>query len=218
MKNMLDQMPQELRRLCEGWSKEMEKLSGTEAYMAYVQRVLPDLLLNTSLFKIILNNILKGETYPDIRQGTMFDNEVLLYVDSNRLFSIRLYFWGPGEYTPIHDHNAWGYIGTISGEFEVIKYAREDAGSDDEYARLTENERLVLGPGEAEVTFPLNRGIHQTGNPTDKTITTIHLYGNPVGRNYINNFDLETGRITRMYAPKSKKRMLASEALNNLEA
>jgi predicted metal-dependent enzyme (double-stranded beta helix superfamily) len=210
-------MPIELRQLCQGWSKEMESLPGAEARQAYVQKVLPDLLLNIPLFNVILQNVLNGEPYPDIRQGTIFDNEMLLYVDSNRLFSIRLYLWGPGEYTPIHDHNAWGHIGTVSGEFEVIKYTCEDDGSDENYARLAEKERLVLRPGEAEMTFPLNKGIHKTGNPTGKTITTIHLYGNPVRRPYINSFDLENGRISRMYAPKSKKRMLASEALRHLE-
>jgi predicted metal-dependent enzyme (double-stranded beta helix superfamily) len=216
--SIINQMPKELRLLCEDWSNSMEKISGYEARLDYAQKVLPDLLLNTSLFETILKNIMDGEPYPDIRKATMFDNEMLLYTDNKRLFSIRLYLWGQGDYTPIHDHNAWGVIGTVSGEFEVTKYIREDDGSTDEYARLSEKDRLMLRPGETDVTLPLNNGIHHTGNPTDKTITTIHLYGNPGRRTYINNFDPETGRISRMYAPISLKRMLASEALRSLEA
>lgn len=218
MMSMLNQMPTELRLLCEGWSKSMEEISGHKARLEYIRKVFPDLMLNTSLFRQLLENIIEGARYPDIRQGTMFDNEMLLYTDSKRLFSIRLYLWGRGEYTPIHDHNAWGLIGSVLGEFEVVKYTREDDGSDEEYARLEETDRLVLKPGESDVTLPLNNGIHRTGNPTDKTITTIHLYGNPVRRTYINTYDPESGRISRLYAPRSRKRILASEALRALEA
>ncbi len=216
--SMLNQMPTELRLLCERWSKSMEKISGYEARLAYIRKALPDLLMDTTLLRVILKNIMDGGRYPDIRQGTMFDNEMLLYTDNKRLFSIRLYLWGPGEYTPVHDHNAWGLIGSVLGEFEVIKYTREDDGSDEEYARLGEKDRLLLKPGETDVTLPLNNGIHRTGNPTDKTLATMHLYGNPVRRTYINTFDPESGRISRMYAPRSRKRILASEALHTLEA
>jgi predicted metal-dependent enzyme (double-stranded beta helix superfamily) len=218
MMSMLDQMPTELRLLCERWSKSMEEISGYEARLKFIREAFPDLLLNTTLFRVLLKNIIDGARYPDIRQGTMFDNEMLLYTDSKRLFSIRLYLWGRGEYTPIHDHNAWGLIGPVLGEFEVIKYTRQDEGSDEEYARLGEKERLVLNPGETDVTLPLNNGIHMTGNPTDKTLATIHLYGNPVRRTYINTYDIQSGRISRLYAPRSRKRILASEALRTLEA
>lgn len=216
--NMLDEMPKELRLLCERWSESMENLSGFEGHLAYLQKALPELLLNKSLFKVILKNITEGAQYPDIRKGTLFDNEILIYTDSKRLFSIRLYLWGPGEYTPIHDHNAWGLIGSVSGDFEVIKYTRQDDGLDEGYARLVEKNKLILMPGESDITLPLNKGIHRTGNPTDKTIATIHLYGTPVRRTYINTFDIDTGQIARMRVPRLRKRMLASEALNNLES
>jgi len=215
---MLDHMPKKLRLLCERWSKSMEKISGFEGRLAYVQKVLPELLLNKSLFKEIFKNIMEGAKYPDIRKGTLFDNEIPLYTDNKRLFSIRLYLWGPGDYTPIHDHNAWGLIGSVLGEFEVIKYTRKDDGLDEGYARLVEKDKLILMPGETDVTLPLNNGIHKTGNPTEKTIATIHLYGNPVRRKYINSFDPDTGQISRMCVPRLRKRMLASETLRNLES
>jgi len=215
VKNMLDQMPNELRLLCEDWSESAEKISGLEARLQFFRKILPDLLLNEPLFKSILKNIADGSPYPDIRQGTMFDNELLLYTDNKRIFSIRLYLWNQRKYTPIHDHNAWGLIGTVSGEFEVTKYVREDDGSDEAYARLRERETLILKPGEIDTTLPLNKGIHKTGNPTEKTVTTIHLYGNPVRRTYINTFEPETGRISRLYAPKPLKRLLAEEALQH---
>ena len=214
--NLLSEMPDALRSMCARWSKTMEKLSGYEARVDYIQEELPGLLTNIALFKVILKNIMGSARYPDLRHATLFDNELLLYLDSKRLFSIRLYLWGPGEYTPIHDHSSWGVIGPVSGDFEVIKYTRQDDGSREEYASLVETEKLKLLPGETHVTLPLNNGIHKTGNPTDMTTANIHLYGNPVRRSYINRFDLETGRVDHMYAPKARKQMLASEALRGL--
>ena len=214
--NLLSEMPEELRTICKHWSKTMEKLSGYEARVDHIQKELPGLLENKTLFKVLLNNIIGSAKYPDLRQATMFDNELLLYLDGNRLFSIRLYLWGPGEYTPIHDHSSWGVIGPVSGDFEVIKYARQDDGSREEYAILVETAKLKLLPGETDLTLPLNNGIHKTGNPTDITTANIHVYGNPVRRPYINRFDLKTGRVDPIYAPKARKRMLASEALRGL--
>jgi len=214
--NTLNHMPQDFRLLCESWSQSVEKIVEYEARLAYFQEALPALLLNKSLFSTIFRHIIDGDPYPEIGKATMFDNEILLYVDQNRLFSLRLYLWAPGEYTPVHDHSAWGLIGTISGSFELIKFTRQDDGSDDNYASLIEADRIFLKPGEIEVTLSLDKGIHRTGNPTDQTVATMHLYGDPVKRSYINKFDPETGRISRMYAPKARKRVLATEALSVL--
>jgi len=215
--NPPNQMPEALREISERWSMDLESISGHEGRLAYLQNAMPDLLLNRAVFAVIFKNITDGGQYPDIRQATMFPNEMLLYADSKRMFSIRLYLWSRGEYTPIHDHNAWGLIGPVVGDFEVINYARKDTGSREDCARLEERNRLILAPGQTEIVLPLNNGIHRTGNPTDMTAATVHVYGNPVRRTYINSFDMETGRIQRIYAPRAQKRMLASEALRALE-
>ena len=211
-------MPEALRSVCERWSDAMAEISGYEGRLAYVRRVLPDLLLDGSIFSGVLKNVMDGAQYPDIRQATMFDNEMLLYTDRKRIFSIRLYLWGPGDYTPIHDHNAWGVIGPVMGKLQVTRFTREDTGTDESTARLKQSDDLILTAGQTEVVLPLNNGIHRTGNPGDLTSATVHLYGNPVRRTYVNSFDLESGQITRIYAPRARKRMLASEALRSLEA
>jgi predicted metal-dependent enzyme (double-stranded beta helix superfamily) len=181
-----------------------------------MREAVPELLIDKQIFAKILTGVLNGTGYPDLGQATMFDNELFLYAAKNRMFTIRLYLWAPGEYTPVHDHNAWGIIGPVSGDFEVIRYTRQDNGEDETHARLVENRRLLLLPGQVEVTMPLNRGLHRTGNPTDITSATIHLYGNPVRRTYINTFDLESGTVSRLYSPKAKKRKLAQDALRGL--
>ena len=215
--NSQPRAPQELQSICDRWSESLKELSGLESRVSYITQNLPELLLNKALFAGILKNVAAGAGYPDIKQSTMFDNEVLLVADPRRMFSIRLYLWSPGEYTPVHDHNAWGVIGPVSGEFEVMRFCRKDDGSREDYAQLEETERLMLSPGQTEMTMPLDDGIHKTGIPTGITTATIHLYGNPVRRSYINLFYLGSGNVYRMYAPKARKRMLASEALRGLQ-
>ena len=210
-------MPIAFKELCQNWSAQLEKYSDYEDRVAHIRKVFPDLILDKGIFTTILQNIMDGRPYPDIREGTLFSNEVLLYTDPKRMFSIRMYLWGPKQYTGVHDHNAWGVMGPVSGKFEVIKYTRTDDGTREGWARLTQKEQATISPGQMEMTLPLNNGIHKTGNPTDTTAISVHLYGNPVRRPYINGFDLSSGRIYRLYAPRSRKRMLASEAIRALD-
>jgi len=216
--DMLSRMPAALRRLCEDWSEALGKLSGYDNRLAYIQKALPELLLHTDIFSEILKNVMDGKAYPDIRQATAFSNEIVLFNDKNRMFSIRMYLWEPGEFTPIHDHNAWGVFGPVTGSLSVTKYVRKDTGQDDGYAQLKEGREVLLARGRTDTVLPLNDGIHRTGNPGEMTAATVHLYGNPVKRTYINYFDGTTGRIRRIYAPRARKRKLASEALRSLDA
>ncbi|MDY6880620.1 MAG: cysteine dioxygenase family protein [Desulfatiglans sp.] len=210
-------VPDPLQRVCRQWSEVFQQIPETQKKINYVLENLPDLLSDKSLFRSILRDVQDGAAYPDIRRATMFDNEIMLYLDSQRQFSVRLYLWGPGKYTPIHDHSSWGVIGTVSESLEIVKYERTDNGSEADSARIQEKERLTLRPGELDVALPLNKGIHKTGNPGKRGSITLHIYGKPIRRPYINLFDLMTGSVGRLYPPKTYKRMLASEALLGLE-
>jgi predicted metal-dependent enzyme (double-stranded beta helix superfamily) len=211
------QIPPKFLALCSQWSDDMESIKGNEPRMAYMQQQLPGLLLQPSIFVEILKKIKKGHAYPDIRQAAMFETEIPLYLNRKRIFSIRMFLYGPGEFTPIHDHNSWGVSGTISQELEIIKYNREDVRSDPDLARLTESQRLRLVPGEIDVTLPLDHGIHQTGNPGRETIIMISVYGSPIRRLHVNGFDNHTHRIYKMYTPHMKKKRLAQQVLTHLE-
>ena len=37
--------------------------------------------------------------------------QFLLYVDPQESFSIVSFVWGPGQFTPVHDHTVWGLVG-----------------------------------------------------------------------------------------------------------
>jgi len=207
--------PEELLEICQRWSDSIENISGDAARMDFFQNELPGFLGNQSLFQELLKNIIGGSPYPDLRQTQMIDDEILLYLNPKRLFSLRMFLYGPGDYTPIHDHNSWGASGAVVGELGVIRYARQDDGTVEGYARLRQTAGVQLQPGEIELTRPLNDGIHQTGNPGQGTTIMISVYGSPVRRLYINRFDHEHNKVDRLYPPRIKKKMLAAQALEH---
>lgn len=207
-------IPEPFQTYCRGWSKEAHHLKSTEAQIGYFQQVLPDLLLDKSVWSSILGSIAKGKPYPDIRNAAIFENEVLLYMDAARRFSIRIYFFNPGEYTMVHDHSAWGISGTPAGRLGVVKYRLDEEDAEKGRAGLSETNRLDLKPGQVDLTLPLDRGIHSTGNPlAEGSIIMVSVYGKPMRRLYIRRFDPDTHQVTRIYPPKLSKKRAAKEAL-----
>ena len=208
--------PEELLKICNRWSQAIENISGDAARMEFFQNELPGFLRKQTVFTKLLKNIKAGRPYPDLRQAQMIDDEILLYLNPKRLFSLRMFLYGPGEYTLIHDHSSWGVSGAAAGELGVMRYSREDDGSVEGFARLLQAAPVYLQRGEIELTRPLNEGIHQTGNPVDGTTIMVSIYGSPIRRLYINRFDDKTGKVEKLYPPRIRKKMLAIEALKRL--
>ncbi len=209
---------EEIVSLCSRWKKGLEGLSDKASCISYMKQELPDIMADRTLIRGILSNIVAGKDYPDIFYATMFDSEIILYRDPERLFSLRIYLWDAHEYDPIHDHNSWGVIGPALGDLEVINYKREDSGSRKDYARIVECERNLIQPGDTYSVLPLNAGIHRTGNPNDQPIVQFSVYGQKLtDRNYVNTYDLSSGRVSRLYAPPVKKSVIAHKALLYLE-
>ena len=206
--------PEALLEICNRWSEAVEGISGDAARMEFFQNELPGFLRKQTVFTKLLKNIKAGSPYPDLRQAQMIDDEILLYLNPKRLFSLRMFLYGPGEYTPIHDHSSWGVSGAAAGELGVIRYSREDDGSVEGFAQLLQAAPVYLQPGEIELTRPLNEGIHQTGNPVDGTTIMVSIYGSPIRRLYINRFDDKTGKVEKLYPPRIRKKMLAAQALD----
>jgi len=215
--NALTGPPRELMAVCERWAAEMAGRDDENARLDYIVAELPQLLRNRGLFLDILRSAAAGGIYPDTRQATMFEDELILHLNSRRLFSLRAFVYAPGAFTPVHDHNSWGVSGAVLGEVTVIRYRREDDGAAEGYAKLSLCHRLVLKPGDVEVTRPLEAGIHQTGNRTRQTVLMLSVYGNPIRRLHINRFDIARDRVTRMFPPRMKKKMLAKAALAVME-
>lgn len=210
-------VPAEILTFCNRCSDALAGMTDHMICIDFIRSELPKLVKEKRLFTDLMKNLVQGAGYPDIRFPTMFDNEVVLYADARRLFSLRMYLWGPKEATFAHDHNSWGVIVGVTDGFEVINYKREDDGTREGYARLVESQRLVLRAGETAYTLPFDKGIHKTGNPGDQTVTTLHLYGRAKGRGYLQGFDVEKNRVYKVFPQKLKKELLAVQALAALE-
>ena len=215
----MTQLPQslgELQAVFERWTQSMQKIKGRNERIAFARAEMPALLLNRRLLKKIITDIVKGKRYPDIRQATMFSNEFILYINNRRLYSVRLYIYEPGQYTPVHDHNSWGVYGCVSKKVEVIRYRRQDDETKQGYALLRETDRIMLRPGDTSVVRPLNDGIHQAGNPATGTCVMLSVYGTPIRRLYVNQYDPMRNRVSRLYPPRLRKKRLATQALETM--
>jgi hypothetical protein len=210
---MQSQFEEKLFGLCRNWSDAVASKNDTEDCLAFFRTQLPVLLAQRELFCGILEGIVRGGSYPDIRQATILDNEVLLYRDRSQRFSVWMYLYGPGDYTPVHDHNSWGVSGSALGELEVVRYRREDDGSDPGSARLAMAGRELLQPGQTEVTRAFDEGIHKTGNPSAASLIMISVYGRTLRRLFLRLFDPDTGRVQAIYPPRVRKQRLAAQAL-----
>ena len=214
----LPQSLHELQAVFDRWAQSIQKLKSRNERIAFTRAEMPALLLNRRLLKKILTDIIRGKRYPDVRQATIFLNEFILYINKQRLFSARLYLFESGQYTPIHDHSSWGVYGCVSEKVEVIRYRREDDETRQGYARIRETERIMLLPGDTSVVRPLNGGIHQAGNPAAGTCVMLCIYGTPIRRLYVNQYDHIGNSVSRLYPPRLNKKRLAAQALETMGA
>jgi hypothetical protein len=196
--------------LCRRWSAEAGAVPDEGGRRQdYFRRELPGLLGRPEIFREILSGLRRGSGYPDLRAATMFANELLLFQDPGRAFSLRMFIFGPGERTPVHDHGAWGVLGSAFGTLEVVRYSLEPRGS-----RLMAQPPRRLAPGAVELTSPYAAGIHRTGNPEAAGVTLmVNVYGPPGRRLYVQFFDPESGRTRRVYPPRLSKLLLADLAV-----
>jgi predicted metal-dependent enzyme (double-stranded beta helix superfamily) len=206
--------PKALGDFCKQCADGLSGLISNQERIRFVSSLMPEYLRNKDLFRKILHGICEGDDYLDLRYGTMFDNEIILYRDPGRLFSLRFFIWEAGCHDPIHDHNAWGVVGCISGHLEIVNYRRIDDGSEAGCAHLHKIEKRILYPGETYPVLPLET-IHHTGNPSKQgAAIQISLYGgSETKRDFINGYDLMSNRVYPIYPPKTKKMILAREAL-----
>lgn len=214
---MMDK-PQLLDEFCRTCARGLAGLEDNRSCISFVTSMLEELLAERALFRTILENIVEGRSFPDIRYPTMFENELILHRDPEGHFSLRLYLWDPGEYDPIHDHNSWGVIGPVTEKLHIRTFTLNEAGAGGSAPALHETGSWHVPAGKTYWVLPLDDGIHQTGNPTGTTIIQASLYGRKqTHRSFINIYDEPSGTVTRLHSHPARKRMLAERALAQLE-
>lgn len=101
----------------------------------------------------------------------------LLYADAMERFSVVSFVWGPGQFTPIHDHTVWGLIGMLRGAEQSQPYSRTGNGR---WAPQGELHRLL--PGQVEAVSPRIGDVHRVRNAlADQVSISIHVYGANIG-------------------------------------
>lgn len=111
------------------------------------------------------------QPHPDYYQ------QYLLYVDPEARFSIVSFVWGPGQKTPIHNHEVWGIIGVLQGAEISTDYHRAETGI------LIPGQSHRLAVGDIDWFRPETGDIHQVENAyTDQVSISIHIYAADIGQ------------------------------------
>lgn len=123
------------------------------------------------------------------RPHPQFYQQYLLHCDPLERFCVVSFVWGPGQFTPIHDHQVWGLVGILRGAERAIGYRRLEDG------RLeAEGEGDILKAGAVEMVSPSIGDIHAVFNACpDKPSISIHVYGGNIGAIKRHVFDPQTG-------------------------
>lgn len=103
--------------------------------------------------------------------------QYLLHCDSRERFSVVSFVWGPGQFTPIHDHRVWGMVGVLRGAELVEPYHRTPGGD-----LRPSGPTTLLEAGGVDTFGPAAGDIHRVANAyEDRTSISIHVYGANIG-------------------------------------
>jgi len=100
-----------------------------------------------------------------------------LHRDAAGRFSVVSFVWGPGQFTPVHDHTVWGLIGMLRGvEFtQGYRYIGT-------HQLVPSGPPVRLEPGQVEAVSPSIGDIHSVRNAYDDRVSiSLHVYGADIG-------------------------------------
>jgi len=199
------------------FTKEFALLVASEqahpVLIAEGQKLLAKLLKQRDLIAEAVDKVFREADFLHGQILTIDPNEITLFRSPQGNFSLRFFIWEPGIAYPAHDHGSWGVVGAWAGVVEEIKYRRLDDGNREGYADLAVKSKAALSPGELTAVLPLNEGIHQMGAAGDLPALTVHAYGNPIRKGYIQYFDPAAKKVTKVFAPKLSRKIVALRAL-----
>jgi predicted metal-dependent enzyme (double-stranded beta helix superfamily) len=115
--------------------------------------------------------------------------QYLLYCDPDARFSVVSFVWGPGQKTPVHDHQVWGLIGMLRGAEDETRYISRADGT------LEAAGQARLLPGQVAAVSPATGDIHQVANAfADRVSISVHVYGADIGTVSRFTYDAATGQ------------------------
>ena len=98
-----------------------------------------------------------------------------IYISPGHGYGVVAMTWGPGQGTPIHDHDGlWCVEGVWHGQLEITQYDLTERKG--ERYRFTEVGSLIAGTGSAGSLIPPHE-YHTIRNPSrDENAVTVHVY------------------------------------------
>ena len=115
--------------------------------------------------------------------------QYLLHADPLERFSVVSFVWGPGQRTPVHNHEVWGLIGMLRGAERGQRWKRESDGR-----LMPDGDEAILRQGEVEAVSPSIGDIHVVSNALEhQPSISIHVYGANIGAVRRKVFDPASG-------------------------
>ncbi len=98
-----------------------------------------------------------------------------IYISPQHGYGVIAMTWGPGQGTPIHDHDGlWCVEGVWHGQLEITQYDLTERNS--ERYRFTEVGSLIAGTGSAGSLIPPHE-YHTIRNASDtEAAVSLHIY------------------------------------------
>jgi predicted metal-dependent enzyme (double-stranded beta helix superfamily) len=205
-----------LEEFCSSFTNLLAENKEWPEFLEKGRAMLSELVLQQDWSKPILSKLILDEAFLQSQWQSIDNNDIQIYRDPNKQFSVRAFIWEADLLYPIHDHGSWGIVGGHINQIREKKYVRVDDGQVANYAEVKVSSEMVLDPGGITVVLPLNDGIHQMQAVDHKTAVTIHVYGSPVRKGYIHYFDPHFRTLHRVYPPAITKKILAIRTLGSM--
>lgn len=94
----------------------------------------------------------------------------LIYVDTAGRFSLLALIWAPGQYTPVHAHNAWGVVGVYRGRITEARFVKNGDG-------LVQTNSYLCKEREVSIVEQGIEQMHRLVNISTEVAVTLHCYG-----------------------------------------
>lgn len=163
------------------------------AMTAVADRVPPGLPLMKAAYPLLADLVTHDDWLPSpagVSDPVQY-RQYLLHCDTAERFSLVSFVWGPGQQTPIHDHQVWGLIGMLRGSEIFQSYGRAPDGS-----LVRAGSPVRLEPGQIEAVAPEINDIHKVSNAySDRNSISVHLYGSNIGTVRRHAFQTDGSRV-----------------------
>ena len=202
-----------LEEFCERFQTLPKEGPPIPPFLKSGQQLLRELLKDPAWFGDFLQRYIAGPAFLAEQPTSVFDNEIRLHRSPDKSFTILAYIWDNPDLCAIHDHSAWGLIGSLLNPLREVKYRRLDDGEVEGFAELEQVSDSSLEPGRVGIVLPLDKGIHQTGSAGDAFTISLGIYGRSIRQGYIHFFEPAERRITRAHTRILFRKVLALRAL-----